>query len=72
MQLFCGNESEMEFLKYMLASATALEEIAITPHAGCITDGGESILNELKQYPRASQGAVFISSDGKPGKAKLS
>ncbi|KAL1556935.1 F-box/FBD/LRR-repeat protein-like isoform X2 [Salvia divinorum] len=65
MQLFCGNDSEMEFLKYMLASAAALEETAITPHSGCVTDGGEAILNELKQYPRASSRAEFISSDGK-------
>lgn len=67
MQLFCGIESEMEFVKYLLASATALEEIAITPHAGSITDGGESILNELKQYPRASPRVEIISSDRKPG-----
>ncbi|XP_047937909.1 F-box/FBD/LRR-repeat protein At1g13570-like isoform X1 [Salvia hispanica] len=64
MQLFCGNDSEMEFLKYMLSSAAALEEIAIAPHPGCITDGGEAILNELKQYPRASSRAEFISLDG--------
>ncbi|PIN14159.1 hypothetical protein CDL12_13216 [Handroanthus impetiginosus] len=65
MQLFCGIESEMEFVKYLLASATALEEMTITPHAGSISDGGESILNELKQYPRASPRAEIISSDSK-------
>lgn len=69
MQLFCGNESEMEFIKYILASAAALEEIAITPHPGSITDGGESILNELKQFPRASPRAAFVCSGGQPGKA---
>lgn len=58
MQLFSGIEPEMEFVKYLLlASATTLEEMAIAPHTGSITDGGESILNELKQYPRASPGA---------------
>lgn len=69
MQLFCGNESEMAFMKYILASAAALEEIAITPHTGSITDGGESILNELKQFPRASPRAAFVSSGRQPGKA---
>ncbi|XP_051151677.1 F-box/FBD/LRR-repeat protein At1g13570-like isoform X2 [Andrographis paniculata] len=61
MQLFSGIEAEMEFVKYLLASATALEELAITPHASSIADGGESILNELKQYPRASPSAEIIS-----------
>ncbi|KAL3818379.1 hypothetical protein ACJIZ3_004284 [Penstemon smallii] len=63
MQLFSGIESEMEFAKYILASATVLEELSITPHEGTITDGGESILNELKQYPRASPSAEIVSSD---------
>ncbi|KAK6158601.1 hypothetical protein DH2020_005915 [Rehmannia glutinosa] len=31
MQLFSGIEAEMEFVKYLLASATALEEMTITP-----------------------------------------
>ncbi|KAI3453929.1 hypothetical protein Pfo_010592 [Paulownia fortunei] len=68
MQLFCGIDSEMEFVKYLLASSTALEEMAITPHPGSITDGGESILNELKQYPRASPRVEIVSSDRKPEK----
>ncbi|KAH6804471.1 hypothetical protein C2S51_032718 [Perilla frutescens var. frutescens] len=63
MQLFSGIEAEMEFVKYLLASATTLEKMAITPHAGSITDGGESILNELEQYPRASPRARIFSSD---------
>ncbi|XP_057799065.1 F-box/FBD/LRR-repeat protein At1g13570-like isoform X1 [Salvia miltiorrhiza] len=67
MQLFSGIEAEMEFVKYLLASATALEEMAITPHAGSIADGGESILNELKQYPRASPGAEIFSSENNHG-----
>lgn len=65
MQLFSGIEPEMEFVKYLLASAVALEEMEITPHAGRFSDGGESILNELKQYPRASARAEIISADGK-------
>ncbi|KAL3651002.1 hypothetical protein CASFOL_007405 [Castilleja foliolosa] len=65
MQLFSGMEAEMEFVKYLLASATALEEMTITPHAGSITDGGESILNELKQYPRASPSVAILSSEKK-------
>lgn len=69
MQLFCGNESEMEFMKYILASAAVLEEIAITPHPDSIMDGGESILNELKQFPRASPRAAFVCSGRQPGKA---
>lgn len=68
MQLFSGIEPEMEFVKYLLASATSLEEMAIAPHAGSITDGGESILNELKRYPRASPRAEIISSERKQGK----
>lgn len=68
MQLFSGIEPEMEFVKYLLESATSLEEMAIAPHAGSITDGGESILNELKRYPRASPRAEIISSDRKQGK----
>ncbi|PIN13613.1 hypothetical protein CDL12_13760 [Handroanthus impetiginosus] len=68
MQLFSGIEAEMEFVKYLLASATALEEMAITPHAGSVTDGGESILNELKQYPRASPNAEIVSSEKNHGK----
>lgn len=63
MQLFSGIEAEMEFVKYLLASAVALEEMAITPDAGSITDGGESILNELKQFPRASPSAEIFSSE---------
>lgn len=63
MQLFSGIEAEMEFVKYLLASATALEELAITPHSNSVTDGGESILNELKQYPRASPSAEIFSSE---------
>ncbi|CAA2958251.1 F-box FBD LRR-repeat At1g13570-like [Olea europaea subsp. europaea] len=65
MQLFSGIESEMEFVKYLLASATALEEMAISPHAGSVSDGGESILNELKQFPRASPKAEIINSEKK-------
>ncbi|KAG8382013.1 hypothetical protein BUALT_Bualt05G0032300 [Buddleja alternifolia] len=65
MQLFCGIESEMEFVRYILASATVLEKMAITPHPGTIDDGGESIVNELKQYPRASPKVEIISSDQK-------
>ncbi|KAL6533707.1 hypothetical protein OROHE_013540 [Orobanche hederae] len=61
MQLFSGNDAEMEFVKYLLASATALEEMTITPHAGSIIDGGESILNQLKQYPRASPSVEIFS-----------
>ncbi|KAH6831251.1 hypothetical protein C2S53_009446 [Perilla frutescens var. hirtella] len=60
MQLFCGNNPEMEFMKHILASAAGLEEIAITPHTGSITDGGKSILNKLKRYPRASPRAEFV------------
>lgn len=71
MQLFSGIEAEMEFVKYLLASATTLEEMAITPHAGSITDGGESILNELKQYPRASPSAEIFSSENNHGKKHL-
>ncbi|KAL3844370.1 hypothetical protein ACJIZ3_001773 [Penstemon smallii] len=69
MQLFSGMESEMEFVKYLLASATALEEMAIIPHA--ITDGGVSIVNELKQYPRASPKAEIVSSERKPWEQNL-
>ncbi|CAI9775641.1 unnamed protein product [Fraxinus pennsylvanica] len=65
MQLFSGAESEMEFVKYLLASATALEEMAISPHAGNVSDGGESILNELKQFPRASPRAEIVNSEKK-------
>ncbi|KAL2490090.1 F-box/FBD/LRR-repeat protein [Forsythia ovata] len=65
MQLFSGAESEMEFVKYLLASATALEEMSISPHAGNVSDGGESILNELKQFPRASPRAEIINSEKK-------
>ncbi|KAG8375271.1 hypothetical protein BUALT_Bualt10G0083100 [Buddleja alternifolia] len=72
MQLFSGIEAEMEFVKYLLASATALEEMAITPHAGSVTDGGESILNELKRYPRASPRAEIVSSDKMHGKSSSS
>lgn len=68
MQLFSGIEAEMEFVKYLLASATALEEMAITPHAGSVTDGGESILNEIKQYPRASPSVEIFSSENNYGK----
>ncbi|KAK6158592.1 hypothetical protein DH2020_005906 [Rehmannia glutinosa] len=71
MQLFSGIEAEMEFVKYLLASATALEEMTITPHAGSVTDGGESILNELKQYPRASPSAEIFSSDKNYGKKHI-
>ncbi|KAI3468480.1 hypothetical protein Pfo_025143 [Paulownia fortunei] len=71
MQLFSGIEAEMEFVKYLLASATALEELAITPHAGSVTDGGESILNELKQYPRASPSAEIFSSEKNNGKKHI-
>ncbi|XP_073026286.1 F-box/FBD/LRR-repeat protein At1g13570-like isoform X1 [Primulina eburnea] len=63
MQLFSGNESEMEFIKYLLSSATELEEMAIAPHSSSVLDGGESILNELKQFPRASPKAEIINSD---------
>lgn len=65
MQLFSGAESEMEFVKYLLASATALEEMAISPHAGNVSDGGESILNKLKQFPRASPRAEIVNSEKK-------
>lgn len=65
MQLFSGIEPEMEFVKYLLASSVALEEMEITPHAGRFSDGCESILNELKQYPRASARAEIVSSNGK-------
>ncbi|KAL2525336.1 F-box/fbd/LRR-repeat protein [Abeliophyllum distichum] len=61
MLLFSGVEPEMEFVKYLLASATGLEEMAILPHAGSVSDGGESILNELKQFPRASPKAEIIN-----------
>ncbi|KAK6137193.1 hypothetical protein DH2020_029065 [Rehmannia glutinosa] len=71
MQLFSGIEAEMEFVKYLLASATALEEMTITPHAGSVTDGGESILNELKLYPRASPSAEIFSSDKNYGKKHI-
>ncbi|EPS62140.1 hypothetical protein M569_12653, partial [Genlisea aurea] len=63
MQLFSGIEAEMEFVKYLLASATSLEEMAITPHAGSVTDGGNLILDELKRYPRASPFAEIVSSE---------
>ncbi|KAL8499522.1 hypothetical protein ACS0TY_022458 [Phlomoides rotata] len=63
MQRFCGMESEMEFIKFLLASATTLEQIAITPYEVSISDGGESILNELNKYPRASPSVEIISSD---------
>ncbi|KAL0310400.1 UNVERIFIED_CONTAM: F-box/LRR-repeat protein [Sesamum calycinum] len=71
MQLFSGIEAEMEFVKYLLASATALEEMTITPHGGSITDGGESILNEIKQYPRASPSAAILSSEKSNGKKHI-
>lgn len=61
MLLFSGVEPEMEFVKYLLASATGLEEMAILPHAGSVSDGGQSILNELKQFPRASAKAEIIN-----------
>ncbi|CAI9772289.1 unnamed protein product [Fraxinus pennsylvanica] len=61
MLLFSGVEPEMEFVKYLLASATGLEEMAILPHAGSVSDGGESIMNELNQFPRASAKAEIIN-----------
>ncbi|CAI9759519.1 unnamed protein product [Fraxinus pennsylvanica] len=61
MLLFSGVEPEMEFVKYLLASATGLEEMAILPHSGSVSDGGVSILNELKQFPRASAKAEIIN-----------
>ncbi|GER39812.1 F-box/RNI-like superfamily protein [Striga asiatica] len=71
MQLFSGTEAEMEFVKYLLASATALEEMTITPHTGSVTDGGESILKELKQYPRASPTAEIFSSEKNYGRKQV-
>lgn len=67
MQLFSGIEAEMEFVKYLLASATALEEMTIIPYSNSVTDGGESILNEIKQYPRASPSAEITSSEKNHG-----
>ncbi|KAL7122527.1 hypothetical protein ACP275_01G050300 [Erythranthe tilingii] len=72
MQLFSGIEAEMEFVKYLLASATALEEMTITPHAGSVTDGGESILNEIKRYPRASPSVEIFNSEGNYGNKHVS
>ncbi|KAK4728096.1 hypothetical protein R3W88_021084 [Solanum pinnatisectum] len=59
MTLMWVNKTEMEFLKHVLAYATALEKIYIATSAE-ICHRGMKMMEEMKQFPRASPNVEFI------------
>ncbi|KAI3450045.1 hypothetical protein Pfo_006710 [Paulownia fortunei] len=59
--VFSGVEPQMEFARYLLASAAGLEEMVIAPVFSSLSgDGGLSLMNQLKQLPRASPSALIV------------
>ncbi|XP_009776581.1 F-box/FBD/LRR-repeat protein At1g13570-like [Nicotiana tabacum] len=54
MNMFIGVEMEMEFVKFILASAPILEEIFIWNFAYLLPRPGAQIMDEIKQFSRAS------------------
>ncbi|KAG5592234.1 hypothetical protein H5410_042748 [Solanum commersonii] len=59
MTLMWVNKTEMEFLKHVLAYATALEKIYIATSAE-IRHRGMKMMEEMKRFPRASPNVEFI------------
>ncbi|KAL3828690.1 hypothetical protein ACJIZ3_017492 [Penstemon smallii] len=57
--VFSSTEPQMEFVKYILAVAAALEVMVVSPSKSSAVSGvGElSLINQLKQLPRASPNA---------------
>ncbi|KAG5592236.1 hypothetical protein H5410_042750 [Solanum commersonii] len=57
--LYWVNKTETEFLKHAMAYATALEKIYIATSAD-IRHRGMKMMEEMKQFPRASPNVEFI------------
>ncbi|KAL3330657.1 hypothetical protein AABB24_034468 [Solanum stoloniferum] len=60
MNMFRGLEVEMEFLRLILASAPVLEEISAWNYAHILCLSAREIMDEMKQYQRASPNVKFI------------
>ncbi|CAK7327898.1 unnamed protein product [Dovyalis caffra] len=63
MQLISGVQSELEFMKLLLAKSTMLEKLEILPTKENSTNGGFQILRELIRFRRASAKAEIIYLD---------
>lgn len=57
--LYWVDKTETEFLKHVLAYATALEKIYIAT-SGEIRHRGMKMMEEMKRFPRASPNVEFI------------
>lgn len=63
--LFSGVEPQIEFVRYLLASAAALGEMVITPAFSALFDDVR-LMNRLEQFPRASPSALVTLSSANP------
>lgn len=60
MSMFSGLEVEMEFLRLILASAPVLEEISAWNYEHLLCLSSREIMDNMKQYQRASPNVKFI------------
>ncbi|XP_006355223.1 F-box/FBD/LRR-repeat protein At1g13570-like [Solanum tuberosum] len=60
MSMFSGREVEMEFLRLILVSAPVLEEISAWNYEHLLCLSGREIMDNMKQYQRASPNVKFI------------
>ncbi|XP_009594958.1 F-box/FBD/LRR-repeat protein At1g13570-like isoform X1 [Nicotiana tomentosiformis] len=59
MSTFSGLEMEMEFVRFILASAPLLKQIFIWNYSCFLLRPGRQLMNEIKQYRRASPDVEF-------------